>query len=193
LRRRLFTILSAISLMLCAVLCIRWERSIGYRVYSYWIAPEFDLEISEVDGVVGLLFARDSGLWAPDGGSRLYGWFHFRGPMPSGRNRTNLTTTSCNRWGFGAYILKTVGHPPAGYWRIGGRRLWIIWVPYWFPVLLSAIAPVSWLVGHLRRRRRTHAAHCIHCGYDLRATPDRCPECGQMSAKTEAVSERTKA
>jgi len=65
--------------------------------------------------------------------------------------------------------------------------------PSW-PLVFSVVAcnaavAVAWLL--LRRRAalaadRMHSGHCLHCGYDLRATPDRCPECGHAPANTTA-------
>jgi hypothetical protein len=48
------------------------------------------------------------------------------------------------------------------------------------PGLLSALW-VKHLAGHRRRQRRA-AGQCVKCGYDLRASPDRCPECGTTPA-----------
>jgi hypothetical protein len=51
-------------------------------------------------------------------------------------------------------------------------------VPYWLLILLSMI-PATLLLGrHLRLKRRLELNLCAECGYDLRETPDRCPECG---------------
>jgi hypothetical protein len=58
--------------------------------------------------------------------------------------------------------------------------------PAWFVLLLTAMMPVAWSrswILHRRRQRRARLGLSSQCGYDLRATPDRCPECGTIPDK----------
>jgi hypothetical protein len=55
---------------------------------------------------------------------------------------------------------------------------WWIQLPLWLPLALVASVPTWWAVRRIRQRRRVGIGLCRRCGYDLRATPDRCPECG---------------
>lgn len=54
-------------------------------------------------------------------------------------------------------------------------------VPIWPISLIFGIAPSLWLRRVAIRRYRVTHGLCLTCGYDLRVTPDRCPECGAVA------------
>jgi hypothetical protein len=65
------------------------------------------------------------------------------------------------------------------------RRLQI---PYWLPLVI-VLCPLTLMVARrLRGRQKTRNDLCTHCGYDLRATPARCPECGGVSNHRDAAA-----
>ena len=53
-------------------------------------------------------------------------------------------------------------------------------VPHWAVVVLALALPIHWCRRRLRQMRRAWRGLCSVCGYDLRVTPGRCPECGTI-------------
>jgi hypothetical protein len=62
-----------------------------------------------------------------------------------------------------------------------------VWLPYWLLAVAAAALPLGRLVARVRRSRRVRLNLCAACGYDLRATPGRCPECGAAPAEDDRV------
>jgi hypothetical protein len=96
--------------------------------------------------------------------------------IPEDRNLSN---------GFGfkywTWNLKFPGSPNS----ISFARLTI---PFWLLIAVFLIAPGLFLVRYLKsrmRRARQACGLCVHCGYDLRATKELCPECGRPAQVTE--------
>jgi hypothetical protein len=60
-------------------------------------------------------------------------------------------------------------------------RFHVLSAPLWFVVGVFAVLPLVASVrvtrGRVRKRRRARGL-CLACGYDLRASPNQCPECG---------------
>jgi hypothetical protein len=59
--------------------------------------------------------------------------------------------------------------------------------PLWFPAFLLGLFPAILFFRRRGKSDRSSTGICQVCGYDLRATPDRCPECGTVPPKTEVV------
>jgi len=64
----------------------------------------------------------------------------------------------------------------------------VVQVPIWFIVGAFATLPSLSAFGYMRRRQRQISNQCVACGYDLRASPGRCPECGAPTPRFQSDS-----
>jgi hypothetical protein len=104
----------------------------------------------------------------------------------SARGRITLCRQEGRDWGKEFPGFNAAGFQYAGL-RGPNGSLYNISVPHWFPAALFMLAPVTWVITERRRRHRPRRGRCTRCGYDLRATPGRCPECG-TETQTMALS-----
>ena len=63
-------------------------------------------------------------------------------------------------------------------------------VPIWPAIPIFIVSTIAVAARLVHRGRRQRQGSCPRCGYDLRATPERCPECGTVVAPGSYITSR---
>jgi len=180
LRRIAWNVMTAGSLVLCGAVGALWVRSYWMSDALSWRRPVTPRDLDwrgsiELRKTIqtwrgGLLYATDNMVWLPELDALQYDSFPVTGaPTPEDWEFCGFAHS---RFGGGQYATPETDR----------RR-----IPFYAFVLLTAALPAARLAARLRRARRS-AGTCGRCAYDLRATPDRCPECGATSASPPFAS-----
>jgi hypothetical protein len=163
--RRLFTVCCAVSLLLCL--------GVGAAVArSYWVLDQWNrfrhTEFWSVELEHGHLFL------AHGRGDIDQGEYDAYRPRAAGRRTLPPPPWSLFTAGT-AQMQQFVGA------RTGPLTLTHYRLSLWWVAALAAILPAAWTARRLPWGRwfgKHPPGLCRSCGYDLRATPHRCPECG---------------
>jgi hypothetical protein len=159
--RRLLNLVTVWSLLLCVAAAGMWVR-------SYWALDTHTWQRAGGGKILCM---------SAEGGAAIVAW----PPM----TWEELATPSAG----GARVVTFLDFA----WvtdRYGATLVRTLVVPYWLPTLACALLPVlrarrTWKARAKARRER--AGLCPSCGYDLRATPGRCSECGADSPIARTV------
>jgi len=173
-KRHLFTSLTALSLLLTAVLAALWARS----------ASVGDVWTVSVPGRVLLVrsdWGRLSFAALEDAGGRWGVWWHTTGGGYGGALPGPATSWPREflgaRYVTGTFTAASIPEGAVAPVAASGQYTSLrMYHPHALAPLL-AVAALA-LRKPLRSARRAARGLCTRCGYDLRATPGRCPECG---------------
>jgi hypothetical protein len=174
------------SVVFCAVLvmaalagvvvCVLWAQSYqtGYGVVYAWDAQQRDVTVTTDR-------------------SRLYLEF-FQYADPDEAPKVDLTEI---------FTFKPPSDTGAGFFRPwnwrglgfdyhydphGAGASTVVYIPLWLPALLLLAPPAVSVLGYLRRQARRKRGLCERCGYDLRASPSQCPECGRRQSSSNRMA-----
>jgi len=177
--RRLFASASALSLVLCVATVALWVR-------SYWIGDEVkrgtavgEVRCESLRGLVCFEWGRRY-----MGVSRVTRWHYEAVPNPASYDWPYPSGLEGSLWGDSLGVL----------WGGAGGVDWrVVVFPDWLLCLLLVMLPARSYIARclrwLRLRRHHNMGFCAKCGYDLRASKDRCPECGTpIPSEVEATA-----
>lgn len=153
--RRLSTMATGLSLLLCVATFELWMRSYDHIDSFSWNDSTGHRQLSSERGGI-LLFKMRTGEF-----DHAVGFFTF---------------TIINR------PARLMGTRVFGFAFYRDRRGGFHEIPDWFLLVFFLLLPMRAFSRQLRliaRRRRMARGQCPQCGYDLRATSERCPECGR--------------
>ena len=200
--------ISLVLLIACVVTLVAWVRS--YWVIDEWSMANDDGQVFAVLSYQGAVHHTRAGgnsaprRWSydshdvPDGATwaHLYttpgylAWQRFgfvrvqrAKPLVAGQvmpfgtppGATNTAVAWAGQAGFGSRQSVTPWLIMAPY------DAWV--VPYWALAVVTGVVPAMWVLWFVRRVVRRRRGLCVRCGYDLRASTDRCPECGTIVKK----------
>ena len=159
-RRRLPRFLTALSALAGCVVCVLWVRSYFVGDSLDWATPSGRAGLDSCRGSlsVGRVEVPAADLATIPRGT-------LRRSQPAGRAAARRMKPA---WSFAGFAVV--------HFDFRGMRVRELRVPLWLLVLITGVAPGVYVFRRLRAP--SPRGTCPRCGYDLRATPERCPECG---------------
>lgn len=190
-----FNLSAAVSTVLCVGICVLWARSRGGDDCYIVRRGAWGCSLASGDGAVSATIVRYT--WYRSGGGHArftvehystgseadltgFGWFisncddPISGVSPTFATGSHDVPTVTRGQGLFNGMHPIPCPPDYRYWRAGAQ--------HWLAATALSALPAFWLFRRIFSRRR-QAGLCPTCGYDLRATPDRCPECGAVPAR----------
>lgn len=190
-RHTLFNLLCLCSALLAVALIAMtiasWQTGniLGWRHRhaSAERVTQDEIHFASLDGSVAVMLARtsaardrESALPASDAEVRREGLFWFKGYPYYLATADSAGRVSARRFSY------HWGAPESPSSVLQQSYSYIV-VPWWAAIVPTLLLPAWWIAR--RSRRRYKVGLCTSCGYDLRATPDRCPECGKVASRDQ--------
>jgi hypothetical protein len=188
--RRLFNFISLVSILLFVATAAIWTRSQWRWDHQFHDVGRWSIGLNSCEGVTeadagpaDTLLSYESlrsGLYPPcyaediPSGvmcSNRLGQFVYSNDHPWYRQSLRIEKLADTRW-------QDMRSSPNGLVFGSSVSRWRVTIADWMILVVTALAPTIWTFRHWHARRTAAAGMCRQCGYDLRATPERCPECG---------------